>query len=40
MSKSEVEGPETTLKVPDDMEYIEECEDGFWILLELLLVFG
>ena len=40
MSKKEFDEPDTTLEVPDDMEYIEECEDGFWILLEFLLFFG
>ena len=40
MNKTEVEGPETTMDVPEDMEYIEECEDGFWLLLFFLAVFG
>ena len=40
MSKNEVEGSETAMDVHDNIEYIEECEDGFWILLEFLLVFG
>lgn len=40
MSKNVAKGSETTLEAPEDMEYVEECEDGFWLMLFFLAMFG